>query len=380
MLKKNYNSLMMAKMIEISNGDMENAKSKLSKLIRDVNKCIALLRDEKQLKRDEAMTEEREKFTIKLQVGRRTISVTIPRDMEELYRSADKLINDKVNTYASMYPGKDYEQFLCMALIDIALSFRLTEKRNDTSPYAETIGKLTSEIEDVLDEKHQFFKYNLYMITIIIAVAALIVGGCAGFFVFRYVIKGTYNATIANAEKEADVIKEKKLLEVKEKFLNKKSELEKEVTARNQHIQQSENKLKQREISLNQRQEELGRRKADVDSQQVHIDNQKQILAKKQEELDKMQLKEREKLEELSGLSAEEAKSRLVESLKDEAKTDAQSYINEIVDDAKLNANQQAKKIVIQTIQRVATETAIENSVSVFHIENDEVKGPCTLR
>lgn len=218
------------------------------------------------------------------------------------------------------------------------------------------------------------------MITIIIAVAALIVGGCAGFFVFRYVIKGTYNATIANAEKEADVIKEKKLLEVKEKFLNKKSELEKEVTARNQHIQQSENKLKQREISLNQRQEELGRRKADVDSQQVHIDNQKQILAKKQEELDKMQLKEREKLEELSGLSAEEAKSRLVESLKDEAKTDAQSYINEIVDDAKLNANQQAKKIVIQTIQRVATETAIENSVSVFHIENDEVKGPCTLR
>src|SRR5574344_113295 len=213
------------------------------------------------------------------------------------------------------------------------------------------------------------------MITIIIAVAALIVGGCAGFFVFRYVIKGTYNATIANAEKEADVIKEKKLLEVKEKFLNKKSELEKEVAARNQHIQQSENKLKQREISLNQRQEELGRRKADVDSQQVHIDNQKQILAKKQEELDKMQLKEREKLEELSGLSAEEAKSRLVESLKDEAKTDAQSYINEIVDDAKLNANQQAKKIVIQTIQRVATETAIENSVSVFHIENDEVKG-----
>ena len=213
------------------------------------------------------------------------------------------------------------------------------------------------------------------MITIIIAVAALIVGGCAGFFVFRYVIKGTYNATIANAEKEADVIKEKKLLEVKEKFLNKKSELEKEVAARNQHIQQSENKLKQREISLNQRQEELGRRKADVDSQQVHIDNQKQILAKKQEELDKMQLKEREKLEELSGLSAEEAKSRLVESLKDEAKTDAQSYINEIVDDAKLNANQQAKKVVIQTIQRVATETAIENSVSVFHIENDEVKG-----
>jgi hypothetical protein len=100
------------------------------------------------------MAEEREKLTIKLQVGRRTITVTIPREMEEVYRSADKLINDKVNTYASMYPTKDYEQFLCMALIDIALSFRLVEKRNDTNPYDVTIGKLTSEIEDVLGEKN----------------------------------------------------------------------------------------------------------------------------------------------------------------------------------------------------------------------------------
>ena len=180
---------------------------------------------------------------------------------------------------------------------------------------------------------------------------------------------------IALAEKEAEVMKEKKLLEVKEKFLNKKSELEKEVQVRNQHIQQSENKLKQREISLNQRQEELGRRKNDLDNQQVRIDNEKKLLQIKNEELEKMQLQERAKLEELSGLSAEEAKHRLVEAMKDEAKTDAQSYINEIMDEAKLNANAQARKIVIQTIQRVATETAIENSVSVFHIDNDEVKG-----
>ncbi|GAY29068.1 ribonuclease Y [Prevotella sp. MGM1] len=180
---------------------------------------------------------------------------------------------------------------------------------------------------------------------------------------------------IALAEKDAEVMKEKKLLEVKEKFLNKKSELEKEVQVRNQHIQQSENKLKQREISLNQRQEELGRRKNDLDNQQVRIDNEKKLLQIKNEELEKMQLQERAKLEELSGLSAEEAKYRLVEAMKDEAKTDAQSYINEIMDEAKLNANAQARKIVIQTIQRVATETAIENSVSVFHIDNDEVKG-----
>jgi ribonuclease Y len=193
--------------------------------------------------------------------------------------------------------------------------------------------------------------------------------------VFRYVIKGKYNEMVEAANKEAEVVKEKKLLEVKEKFLNKKAELEKEVQQRNQHIQQSENKLKQREISLNQRQEELGRRKNELDNQQQRIENEKKLLNVKQEELEKMQLKEREKLEELSGLSAEEARNRLVESLKDEAKTAAASYINEIMDEAKLNANAQAKKIVIQTIQRVATETAVENSVSVFHIDNDDVKG-----
>ena len=210
---------------------------------------------------------------------------------------------------------------------------------------------------------------------IIAALVALILGGATGFFIFRYVIKGKYNEMIEAANKEAEVVKEKKLLEVKEKFLNKKAELEKEVQQRNSRIQQSENKLKQREISLNQRQEELGRRKQEVEQNQQRIDNEKKLLTVKQQELEKMQKMEQAKLEELSGLSAEEAKQRLVESLKDQAKLDAASYINEIMDDAKLNANQQAKKIVIQTIQRVATETAIENSVSVFHIDNDEVKG-----
>ena len=210
---------------------------------------------------------------------------------------------------------------------------------------------------------------------LLIAAGALALGGVGGYLIFRYVLTGKYKEMMANAEKQADVIKEKKLLEVKEKFLNKKSELEKEAQQRNQQIQQNENRQKQREISLNQRQEELGRRKNELDQQQTRIDNEKKLLTIKSEELEKMQLKEREKLEEVSGLSAEEAKARLVESLKDEAKTAAASYINEIMDEAKLNANQQAKKIVIQTIQRVATETAIENSVSVFHIDNDEVKG-----
>ena len=206
-------------------------------------------------------------------------------------------------------------------------------------------------------------------------VVALIIAGAIEFGALKYVLKSKYKRVLDEAAKEADVIKEKKLLEVKEKFLNKKAELEKEVQQRNQKILQVENKLKQREMSLSQKQEDLGKRKVELDNTQNKLNAHAQLLKTKEEELEKIQLKEREKLEELSGLSAEEAKKRLVDSLKDEARTNAQSYINEIMDDAKMTANKEAKRIVIQTIQRVATETAIENSVTVFHIDNDEVKG-----
>lgn len=206
-------------------------------------------------------------------------------------------------------------------------------------------------------------------------VVALIIAGAIEFGALKYVLKSKYKRVLDEAAKEADVIKEKKLLEVKGKFLNKKAELEKEVQQRNQKILQVENKLKQREMSLSQKQEDLGKRKVELDNTQNKLNAHAQLLKTKEEELEKMQLKEREKLEELSGLSAEEAKKRLVDSLKDEARTNAQSYINEIMDDAKMTANKEAKRIVIQTIQRVATETAIENSVTVFHIDNDEVKG-----
>ncbi len=181
------------------------------------------------------------------------------------------------------------------------------------------------------------------------------------------------------AEKEAEVLKQKKLLEVKEKFLSKKAELEKEVRQRNQQIQQAENRSKQREMSLNQRQDELIRRRQEVDAQQQQIESKQALLQQKEEELSERQNslleRERTKLEEISGLSAEEARDRLIESLKDEAKTNAAAYINEIMDDAKMTANKEAKRIIIQTIQRVATETSVENSVTVFHIDNDEVKG-----
>lgn len=213
------------------------------------------------------------------------------------------------------------------------------------------------------------------MTTTIIIIVSVIVGIAAGYGLFRFVLTGIYKKKMKDAEREAEDIKTKKLYEVKEEFLNKKSELEKEVQARNSKLMQAENKLKQREMNLNQRQDAITRRKNEQDKLQNNLEMQQQVILRKQDELDKMQLQEREKLETLSGLSAEEAKERLIVSLKDEAKTDAQSYINEIMDDAKMTANKEAKKIVIQTIQRVATETAIENSVTVFHIDNDEVKG-----
>ncbi len=214
------------------------------------------------------------------------------------------------------------------------------------------------------------------MITnIILTIIGLAIGLGAGYGIFMYVLKGKYNTMMDLAAKEAENIKSKKLLEVKEEFLNKKSELEKEVQSRNSKLLQTENKLKQREMSLNQRQEAITRRKNEQDKLQSNLEVQQQALEHKHEELDELQQQEREKLETISGLSAEEAKERLIASLKDEAKTNAQSYINEIMDDAKMTANKEAKKIVIQTIQRVATEAAIENSVTVFHIDNDEVKG-----
>ncbi len=213
------------------------------------------------------------------------------------------------------------------------------------------------------------------IVSAVIAVAVLIYQ----FVWYRRIRPARMKMLHEEAQKEAEVIKQKKLLEVKEKFLNKKAELEKEVQQRNQQIQQNENRLKQRELSLNQRQDELNRRKNEQEAERKRMEQQQALLQKREEELsqrlENLINQERTQLEKISGLTAEEAKERLIETLKDEAKTDAASYINEIMDDAKMTANKEAKRIVIQTIQRVATETAVENSVTVFHIENDDVKG-----
>ena len=213
------------------------------------------------------------------------------------------------------------------------------------------------------------------MLYIISGIVGLLVGAVIAYILSNSRLNKKVQTRLEEAENQAEAIKRDKLLEVKEKFLNKKAELEKEVQIRDQKLQQNENRLRQKEMQLNQRQGDLQRKHQEADAVRENLEAQMNVIEAKKEELEKLQMQEREKLEVISGLSAEEAKSRLVESLKEEAKTEAASYINEIMDDAKMTASKEAKKIVIQTIQRIGTETAIENSVTVFHIENDEMKG-----
>ncbi|MDD4922681.1 MAG: ribonuclease Y [Bacteroidales bacterium] len=210
---------------------------------------------------------------------------------------------------------------------------------------------------------------------IVLIIGALIVGAILSGLGLRFVTNARYKSVIKEAEAEAEVIKKNKMLEVKEKFLSLKSDLEKQVTQRNAKIQATESKLKQREMQINQRMEELQRKKNEVTVTKENLDSQLEMVEKKKTEMDKLHKQEIDRLEALSGLSADEAKERLTESLKEEAKTQAASFINEIMDDAKMQANKEAKRIVVQTIQRVATETAIENAVTVFHIDSDEIKG-----
>ncbi|MDR1678395.1 MAG: ribonuclease Y [Prevotellaceae bacterium] len=210
---------------------------------------------------------------------------------------------------------------------------------------------------------------------ILIGVIALCVGGAGTFVAMRYITKSHYKNLLQEAEAEAEVLKKNKLIEVKEKYLNLKEEYEKQVTQRNQKIQQAETKIQQRELQQNQQQSDLSRKNSELDTIRKNLDGQLELIENKKKELDKLHKQELDQLEQISGLSADQAKEKLVESLKEEAKTEAMSYINEIMDEAKMTANKEAKRIVVQTIQRVATEAAIENSVTVFHIESDEMKG-----
>jgi ribonuclease Y len=209
----------------------------------------------------------------------------------------------------------------------------------------------------------------------LIVIGAFAVGVLLAVLFMIFFGKSRYNNLLQEAEKEAEVIKKNKMLEVKEKYLHLKTEWENQAAARNAKIQSAEAKVKQRELIFGQRHEELQRKMTDVETTKENLTNQLGLVEKKKQDLEKLHQQEIIHLETISGLSAEEAKSRLVESLKDEAKTEAASYINDIMEEAKMAANKEAKKIIIKSIQRVASETAIENSVTVFHIDSDEIKG-----
>ena len=215
----------------------------------------------------------------------------------------------------------------------------------------------------------------VFMDVIIAAVAALIVGALGTFIIIRIISRSRAKSIVDEAKLEAEVIKKNKLLEAKEEEMKIKTEAEKAANARMSKIQSAEAKIKQREMQLGQMQAELQRKKSETDTLKSNLENQLVLIDAKKQELDKMQRNIQDTLEHVSGRSAEEAKEKLIESLKDEAKTAAASYINDIMDEAKLTANKEAKRIVVQSIQRVATETAIENAVTVFHIESDEIKG-----
>ena len=210
---------------------------------------------------------------------------------------------------------------------------------------------------------------------VVVAVIAFIAGANMAKSKAKQDASSQANIILDEARRQAEVIKEKHILEAKEKEIQIKNEAEKQASQRLQKVQASEARAKQREMQLRDQGNELNRRKNELDSLRTQLDKEGQSMQLRSAEVEKMHREAKEKLEHISGISAEEAKERLIESLKDEAKTAAASYINDIMDDARISASKEAKRIVIQSIQRVATETAVENSVTVFHIDSDEVKG-----
>ena len=195
------------------------------------------------------------------------------------------------------------------------------------------------------------------------------------FVVWNLFLGKTYKNAVAEADKAGNVLKEQKLLEAKERISRMQSDLDRQANQRNQKIQQNEQRIKQQQQQLQQKQSELDRRISDNDNTRQNLQKQLELVDQRRKEVEQQKQEGRQMLEQIAGLSAEEAKTKLIEGLKDEARTEAQSYINEIMDEARMTANKEAKSIVIKTIQRVASETAVENAVTVFHIDSDEVKG-----
>ena len=210
---------------------------------------------------------------------------------------------------------------------------------------------------------------------IVIGIVGLLIGAAIMWYFAVQAANSRFKKIVSDAEKDSEVILKNKLIEAKEETLKMKSEAEKQINNKTSRIQASENRLKQREMTLNQRQEELNKKRSESDSIRANLDKQLVLLENRSAEVEKIHHEAVNKLEVVSGLSAEEAKALLIDSLKEEAKIGAQSFINDMIEEAKLTANKEAKRIVIQSIQRVATETAVENAITVFHLDSDEIKG-----
>ncbi|NLB66983.1 MAG: ribonuclease Y [Bacteroidales bacterium] len=215
----------------------------------------------------------------------------------------------------------------------------------------------------------------MFTTIIITAIVSAAVTLAIYLFVRNVILKKKKEQIIINAEKEGEDIKKEKIFQAKEKFLQLKSEHETFINERNAQVQQYENKVKQKELVLNQQNSELGRKQKEVDSIRENLKTQLDIVNRKSEEYDKYKNEVINKLEEVAEMTAAEAKNQLIESMKAEAKTEAMSYISDVMDEARMTASKEAKRIVINTIQRTAPETAIENAVTVFNIESDEIKG-----
>ena len=213
------------------------------------------------------------------------------------------------------------------------------------------------------------------LIYLLITVVAAAAGVLATIWIQNRTGRSRARTIIDEATRQGEVIRQEQALKSREESMKIKEEAEHQANQRLAKVQQTEARMKKREMELNQVQQENQRARADLETRRQKLDAEENVIASRKEELDKLRRSAQESLEHISGLSAEEAKEKLVESMKDEAKTAAASYVNEIMDEAKMTANKEAKRIVIQTIQRVATEAAIENSVTVFHIDSDEIKG-----
>ena len=212
-------------------------------------------------------------------------------------------------------------------------------------------------------------------VTIIICVVSLLVGSVISFFILKNANVSKSNSILEDAKKEAERIKKDKILQAKEKFIELKSQHERSINEKNREFNKAQSRIKEKETKLNQRLGEMNKKEKELSEEKKTVLKQKEILSKMQKELDENKKRQIQQLEEISNLSAEQAKNELVETLKDEAKTEALSIIQDTIEEAKLTASQEAKKIVIQTIQRTATEQSIENAVSVFNIDSDDVKG-----